>query len=119
MSIEKAFEKLSGPKMIIALVISTVALTFYTINWFNTSFVSKQMYDSYIKQIEKNQQDSRKNLDTQFNKLRQEIKQVRVEELLFKQKLLLSKGEANLTDFDKTTLQLIELELRTFNVTPQ
>lgn len=117
--IEKAFQKLSGPKMIVGLILTTIGLTVATISWFNTSFVSKQIYDIQIKQYEQQRADDKKDFDIIVNRIRKEVKQVRIDELLFKQKLLLAKGEANFTDFDRTTLELIKLELQTLNVTPQ
>jgi hypothetical protein len=50
-----------------------------------------------------------------FDRMKKEMKNARIEDLAFQKKLIIAKGQNNITEYDKTVLSLIELEIDTLN----
>jgi demethoxyubiquinone hydroxylase (CLK1/Coq7/Cat5 family) len=102
-------------------IVGSVVATFITILTFlNSEHVSQDSFDDLKSSINKHvleYDNETKNIkdiiESSENKLRQEIKQMRIEQLVWQNKLLIAKGEANLSEYDKVVMELIKLELDT------
>ncbi len=113
-------ETISKNKGITFAMGATITTIFAILTYLNSSYVSNDSYtghiDSYISHVNETKADQltrQTAIDTVANKLRQEMKQSRIEQLLWDKKLLLAKGQSQLTDYDKTVISLIDTELET------
>lgn len=101
---------------------SVIATTIAILSYLNSSFASKDALDAqktqfhaHVQTIDNILNERKITIETVENKLRQEMKQARIEKLLWDKKLLLAKGSSNMTEYDLTVLALIDAEISTLH----
>ena len=115
-------ETIKHNKGITVAIGGTITTIIAILTYLNSSFVSNDKYNGHSEAFAKHiteiraDHNTRTNaIDSVANKLRQEMKQSRIEKLLWDKKLLIAKGQANLSEYDKTVIQLIDAEISTLN----
>jgi len=115
----KLNKTVSDNKGIVFAMGATITTILTVITYLNSSYVSSDTYEGHVKGYDqyvlvssKNQQAYGIALERATNKLRQEMKQSRIDQLVWDKKILLAKG-SNLTDYDKVIITLIDTELET------
>lgn len=117
MPIAKSIKENPGTTIAFGAIISTLIAI---MTYLNTAYTSKdaftaleETFSTHVEEIETVLDESSISIETVENKLRQEMKQARIETLQWDKKLLLAKGQTNLTDYDKTVIALIDAEIAT------
>lgn len=115
------FLKNNATWVILGVAAAMLALMVSVFTYLDSSFAStdeitdfKANYAAHIIIQDKINAEQKSTLDVVTTKLRHEIKQARIEELLFEKKMLLIKGDA-MTDHDKKVMTLLDLEIDILN----
>jgi hypothetical protein len=106
-----------------AILTSLIAILTYL----NSSYASKDALDAHTDKLKTYEQSVVDHI-TEFesaieenmltvtsveNKLRQELKESMIQRLQWDKKLLLAKGDSNLSEYDRTVIMLIDTEIST------
>lgn len=97
------------------------------LTYLNTFYASKDAMHAYKEQLVSHQTSVKEHIlefdltieehlltvTSVENKLRQELKQSRINRLQWDKKLLLAKGDSNLSEYDRTVIMLIDTEIST------
>lgn len=117
MSIGKSIKENPGTTIAFGAIISTLIAI---MTYLNTAYTSKDSFQAlqdifaaHVEEVDAVLDESDISIETVENKLRQEMKQARIETLQWDKKLLLAKGQSNLTDYDNTVIALIDAEIAT------